>query len=222
LDLDSTLDTPPARGQSRQDIDTADSTLDFYKDLDLDPWPEPALPSPLNFTTWDSYSEPPNTSSPSSRGIPEQSNTSALEASDTEIQSPSGSFDGGWNLSGLAMEPAYPDRVSTLSDPVEKFTVTDVESQQFYTRDTRNASDPAYNIHDTSNLDIFADSAASMKRSDPTIETPTAKNVESQQRNTSAFEDALDPATMYPWTYYEALDNDPVEQEELAKVRLNF
>jgi hypothetical protein len=49
---------------------------------------------------------------------------------------------------------------------------------------------------------------------EPPVKTSTMKNVESQQRNTSASEDALDPATEYAQTSDEAMGRHSREQEE--------
>jgi hypothetical protein len=178
-------------------MDTANSTVDFLKSLP--PWDESALSSPHNFATWDSYFELPNASLPPGRKNPEQSDASALEALETEIRSPLGLFDGGWNPSGLAMEPAYPDKVSTPSAPATRSTPGNAESKQPETG-SYDTTRSMYFYPDKSHVDTRQRAQTPTIRRPERPLSPTTMTVAPQQRNTSDSGDALDPAMKHSQT----------------------
>jgi hypothetical protein len=204
LDLDLPFDTPPARGQSREDIDTADSTSDFYKDLD--PWPEPALPSPLNFATWDSFSERHNVSSPSGGEQPEQSNASALRALG---ESPEYSSDSSYRSlanSDPAMEAAFVERVNRPNSPRKAFAMKALESEPLETG-SYDTTRSTYFYSDTSQLDARRhDQSPTTQRPEAPL-SPTTMSAEPRQRGTSASKDAQKPATGPAQTPHEAQVN---------------
>jgi hypothetical protein len=204
LDLDSPLDTPPARGQSRQDIDTTDSTLDFHRDLD--PWPEPALPSPLNITTWDSYSEPHNVSSPSRGEQPEQPDASALGALGESPGYPPDSSYRNLANSDSAKEAAFLERVNRPNSPRKAFAMKALESEPLETG-SYDTTRSAYFYSDTSHLDTRRRDQTSTTRLPKLPLSPTTMTAEPQQRNTSASKDAQEPVTESAQTSHEAQED---------------
>jgi hypothetical protein len=195
---------PPAYSQSHQDIDTADPTLYYDRPLRLSP-PE----SPIILESSFEYLDEP---SPSGRKKPEQSNSSALEAAEEDVDYPS--FD--WSA-------PYPDAYKgpgnysvEQKSPVKTPTMRNVGSEQLETG-SYDTTRSTYFYPDTSHLDTRRRAQTPTTRPPEPPLSPTTMSAALQQRNTSDSANALDPATEHAATFRHNGLTQPISEEAIRR-----
>jgi hypothetical protein len=200
LDLDSTLHRPPARDQPHQDISTAYSTADFFKNPK--PGPGSALPLPREFPTSDSYLDPQNTFLPSGGERPEQPNASALEAAKDDVDYLS--FD--WSELDPDAYRGPGNYLVGLEPPVTTSTMKNEESKQLETG-SYDTTRSTYFYSDTSHLETRRRAQTpTTRRPEPPL-SPTTMTAAPQQLHTSASKDIQELATGSAQTPHEAQEN---------------
>jgi hypothetical protein len=203
LDPDTTMQVPPARKNSHQDIDAADLTLDSRKHLEFDHDSAVRITNhPFSTPEWDSVEYK---KSPSRGEKPEQSNASALEAAEKRIMYFREYFHGNWAKSDSTKAAAFSDDLTPLSAPAMRPTPDNAESQHLETGSYDTTRSTYFYPDDTARLDIRQRDQTPATRRPQFPLSPTTTTAEPSWRNTSASGNVLDPASSIPHTSHAAM-----------------
>jgi hypothetical protein len=192
LDPDPTMQVPPARENSHQDIDTADPTWDFSQPLES--YSEAVAKithHPFSSSEWGSGDYKKSSSGSEN---PEQSNASALEAAEKRFMYVTEFLDGNWANSALAMAAAFSDDVTPLSAPATRPTPDNAESKQPETGSYDTTRSTYFYSDDTSHPDTRRRDQTPTTRRPQLPLSPTTMTAEPSWRNTSDSANTLDPA----------------------------